>query len=622
MNGVTNRTVVYIIGAIGLLIACVLLARLASEVIDLLPLADRQFVVMQSSALNLPETTAALFAHVQFALFATSGMLLGMAIFQQTQVFGGGWLSYLAQNPVLVLAPFLLVVLLWFAFERSIVINGTRFFYLDDDAMITMRYARNLANGHGAVWNIGEPVEGYTNFLWMLVMAGVHLPGFPETITSLVVMLINWGLVVGALIALQATLKALNVGRMWMWLVCLGFACDLNILHWANSGLEASLLANLVMVCAWALIRQRTTIFLITLALIPLARADAWILALALGLVFLYQERNLRAVGLLLMATLPTIAHLIFRVTYYGELLPNTYYLKMTGIHDRWLIGVSYIMRLFNLYPLGLLAIGIGVWLEPKIRFVALIWLAQIAYVIYAGGDTFWLLRPVVAVLPLMYLSAGVVLDRLTGNMAQSTAVRWALAGVFVLSVPAIANGGVLFTNPQQEAALFGGQVQVMAHMIEANVPTDMLISIEPAGSIPYFAQDYAFVDALGKSDAHIAQLPAHSGNTLIGHNKFDWQYVYQVRQPDIVLASCVLPDIWINLPESARANVFNEAGTNGLAYLPYQILYPDFETLYHPNRVIYGVPSPSLPEEDWIICPFVREGSAVPLAWDLPTND
>ncbi|MBI4720024.1 MAG: hypothetical protein HY770_02080, partial [Chitinivibrionia bacterium] len=41
-----------------------------------------------------------------------------------------------------------------------------------DDAFITFRYARHLAGGHGLVWNIGEaPVEGYTNFLFLVIMS-------------------------------------------------------------------------------------------------------------------------------------------------------------------------------------------------------------------------------------------------------------------------------------------------------------------------------------------------------------------------------------------------------------------------------------------------------------------
>lgn len=43
--------------------------------------------------------------------------------------------------------------------------------YITDDGFISFRYAQNLANGHGLVYNIGERVEGYTNFLWVLLMS-------------------------------------------------------------------------------------------------------------------------------------------------------------------------------------------------------------------------------------------------------------------------------------------------------------------------------------------------------------------------------------------------------------------------------------------------------------------
>src|SRR2546425_12080772 len=40
-----------------------------------------------------------------------------------------------------------------------------------DDAFISFRYARNLIEGHGLVFNSGERVEGYTNFLWTVMLA-------------------------------------------------------------------------------------------------------------------------------------------------------------------------------------------------------------------------------------------------------------------------------------------------------------------------------------------------------------------------------------------------------------------------------------------------------------------
>jgi len=64
----------------------------------------------------------------------------------------------------------------WFIVDTSFELDGRRGFCLFDDAMISMRYARNLAHGQGLRWNAGAPpVEGYTNFLWTVWMAALQL---------------------------------------------------------------------------------------------------------------------------------------------------------------------------------------------------------------------------------------------------------------------------------------------------------------------------------------------------------------------------------------------------------------------------------------------------------------
>src|SRR5437870_1391519 len=79
------------------------------------------------------------------------------------------------------LPPALSAVLSTFVLVRSsITIGGVRYWPLVDDAMISMRYARNLADGHGLVWNAGgDHVEGYTNFGWTLLMGLFHAVGLP-----------------------------------------------------------------------------------------------------------------------------------------------------------------------------------------------------------------------------------------------------------------------------------------------------------------------------------------------------------------------------------------------------------------------------------------------------------
>ncbi len=79
---------------------------------------------------------------------------------------------------------------LLFVFRTSFVVDGRRYFVLFEDAMISMRYARNFADGHGFAWNAGEPpIEGFTNFLWTLWMSLAHKIGMSESKISLFIML-------------------------------------------------------------------------------------------------------------------------------------------------------------------------------------------------------------------------------------------------------------------------------------------------------------------------------------------------------------------------------------------------------------------------------------------------
>ncbi|MBU1880572.1 hypothetical protein KKA08_00960, partial [bacterium] len=75
---------------------------------------------------------------------------------------------YLAKNwrqTAVTATAMIVLVALWLPiiiFGHSAEIGGERYWWLGDDAMISMRYAHNLANGDGLVWNAGEYIEGYT----------------------------------------------------------------------------------------------------------------------------------------------------------------------------------------------------------------------------------------------------------------------------------------------------------------------------------------------------------------------------------------------------------------------------------------------------------------------------
>jgi hypothetical protein len=123
---------------------------------------------------------------------------------------GGGISRGLSYAAGLALLALMLPVAL---IGKSDTLDGVRYWWLADDAMISMRYGRNLAEGLGLVWNAGERVEGYTNLLWTLFMALVHLTPLPDSKTSLVVLLANVGIAAATVPLIARLVRLLGGGR-------------------------------------------------------------------------------------------------------------------------------------------------------------------------------------------------------------------------------------------------------------------------------------------------------------------------------------------------------------------------------------------------------------------------
>src|SRR5262245_9534294 len=88
---------------------------------------------------------------------------------------------------------------LLYIYRCSFPVDGRLAFCLWDDAMISMRYAQNLARGHGLVWNPGEAIQGFSNLGMTLLMTLVHVLPLDELKLSLVVQLLCLGCLLGVL---------------------------------------------------------------------------------------------------------------------------------------------------------------------------------------------------------------------------------------------------------------------------------------------------------------------------------------------------------------------------------------------------------------------------------------
>ena len=318
--------------------------------------------------------------------------------------------------------------------------------YLCDDAFISFRYAHNLATGHGLVFNPGhERVEGYTNFLWVILLAAFDAAGAkPEIVApvlSVLLTIVLWGLVAAAswrLIPDTGWRPAILLPTAWL-------AVTRSVAVWSTSGLETRLFEVLVFAGVFRLVediaaagegRRRAPLAAVLLALAALTRPDGMLVgaaALAAAAGLLAAKRRLRLADLAAQALVFGAivgGHVIFRHAYYGEWVPNTYYAKVGG-RSWWGMGTAYAACFALEYaawtwiPL-LVAGGQGFVkdrrAEAPLLFAAAV-LPHLVYVVSIGGDHFEF-RPLDLYFPFVF----VVMARGAAVLAGRVLPRWSVA--------------------------------------------------------------------------------------------------------------------------------------------------------------------------------------------------
>ena len=127
-------------------------------------------------------------------------------------------------------------------------IGWREFYFLTDDAFIAFRYVSNSILGHGFVWNPPpfRPVEGYTSFLWVLILDFVwRLFGVrPPDAVNVLSLLFSFGtilLVVSVLLRMKLNDKLIRYRSALIALVLAGILLNTTFLTWTSSGLETAL---------------------------------------------------------------------------------------------------------------------------------------------------------------------------------------------------------------------------------------------------------------------------------------------------------------------------------------------------------------------------------------------
>ena len=495
-----------------------------------------------------------------------------------------------------------------FIWRGSFVFDGKRYFTLFDDAMIAMRYANNLVGGHGLVWNPGESprVEGYTNLLWTLLMAAYHALPIPEGWLPAVVAASGAVCVLVTAVLAERLVRAAGGGSAAQWAATAATAFCYPLVYWSLRGMEVGFVAMLVVGGALVAVRpDRSTRSLLTLLLIFAAlvftRDDAVVPAAGIAFAFVvFSPASLRrrcAVIAIVGLAATILVRFGFRLAYYGELVPNTYDLKIggTSVAYRFASGVEKLRASFATQLAVLLAFAVAAMVAlpwSLVRwFLSGIVALQLAYSVYVGGDAWEAFgfsnRYITTGLPVLIVLAALGAEALVRKRRASIAFA-AVVVVAVVSVAAtpIGAGGIavrmgaahhrVLIGALIAAAILGWAARASAPWVAPSgfaalaivsmsaVPlvywwpagplveddrsmskiglelreataSDATIAIVWAGSMPYYSNREA-IDLLGKTDKVIAHGTPRLGWFYPGHTKWDYEHSIVRRQPDVVL--------------------------------------------------------------------------------------
>jgi arabinofuranosyltransferase len=413
---------------------------------------------------------------------------------------------------------------------------ANRFF--QDDAYISLTYARNWVAGQGLVFNPGERVEGYTNFLWTALLAiPLRLGWDPVRFALLAGMACFAGtLVVACRLARTLMPDLRGAGLCAVFLL----ATNYSFSAYATGGLETQLQTLLLAAAAllafacegrgrWRLREFAGVSALAGLAL--LTRLDsAVLLAVPAVLALRAAWRGPRRAAALAALTIPGIILLgpwvLWKWHYYGAILPNTFHAKC-GV-GAWTRGIGYVTLFFLCYLLFIpLALAVhDLWVRRHdggsrlVRWALVAAAAWLVYVAAVGGD-FMEFRFLVPSLPLLAaMAAGALVATPARRLVLLPLLAASLVHAAWFDRSPLKRG--LASVPELRRYVEGpGNWREIGECLRGAFrdDTDVRLAVTAAGALPYHAR-LACVDMLGLNDAwvarHGAPLSARAGHRRI----------------------------------------------------------------------------------------------------------
>lgn len=411
---------------------------------------------------------------------------------------------------------YLLIIFLTFlAFALSL------FSWIVDDLYIYFRYANNFASGKGIVYNTNEFVEGFSSFSWFLILSIFSFISIdPETgskITGLIFALLN-------LILLYKICMLNNLGKLSL-LACFLMVLNLPFILWSISGFEIMFYIFLLLSCFYLIMKfvklrlNKSDMIILSslLFLISITRPEGILFSLAfIAFIYLMSKSKTFTLKIFILYGIFFGLFLTFRIFYFGDILPNTYYAKLgnnlIGYYEvrTYKNGLVYILFFLKDNPQFLLLIFLIPLTFSKLKsnkiflFTIILALVQFGFIIYAGGD--WMVQYRFAVPAVPFLSLATVLCiREFINVYNINKITADVLTVFVLAMTFVWLVISDYSVIKKEIVLWNN-VKEISGELKSVIPENSLVANGASGIMPYYLKDVTFLDIVGLTNKQIAK--------------------------------------------------------------------------------------------------------------------
>ena len=447
-----------------------------------------------------------------------------------------------------------------------------------DDAYIFFRYAENIANGSGVVWNVGEaPVEGYTSFLYLILLVASKMVTIDLELFAILLGIISSALTLFFVYLIYDHLYTKNLNNPSANLITvIILAISPSYIYWSGAGMETAFYSMFLMLTIYIFLKlsnspREAFIKGVLFGLLCIIRFEAVMFFIA-ALVYLMKDHFtfkkilINKTEVIFSAAFILIfgTYFIWRWSFYGYFFPNTYYAKTGGGFQQIAGGFFYIIHALRLfYGFGWIPIFIIMFfikksmITEKAVFLFSISAISILTTILIGGDHFHLGRFVLPVLPLIFIIFPPALDRFLSIKSLKLKAHHKVTTILVVLVlllmikPVYQESFKGFLNlvdgnketlvvydKEAETNIIEWQkgFNLMGETLRQIASKDDYIAAVPIGAIGYLSK-INVIDMVGLVDpviAHEQFSPNAVRKWTPGHTKGDGKYILS-RKPKYI---------------------------------------------------------------------------------------